>query len=436
MALATTCPHCQTRFRVTAAQLQQRAGRVRCGLCRKAFDGLQELDQLEEDDGDGDGPRTRPWEPVPEPALPEAVVAAAGAAFTPLPDAPDTGPGPMPAQTTGDDPGLSSEALAFLDEAIAAMRDERDATGFTEPVASRQDVSDPSPSVDAAPVGVDAAPDGPVSPDDVAAQAIDDDRFPPDPAFMADAPVGYESARVIDEESFLATAPADEPDDRAFLSMTAEPPLPATPGPLTVAHADPATVDAATLLAEPAQAPAPRAWTTPDGPAALPPEAPPDTPPSARRLKIALLVLLLLAVGLQAVLVARNGLAARVPALRAPLETVARGLGLGMDVPRRLSQLTLEGFDLQASSGQRLALTAVLRNQGASPVQWPAMELTLTDAAGGVVVRRVLLPVEYLRGSGARLDDGMAARTEMPLRMLLDAPDAPAAGYKVELFYP
>ena len=35
--LATRCPHCQTRFRVTTQQLLLRDGLVRCGACREIF---------------------------------------------------------------------------------------------------------------------------------------------------------------------------------------------------------------------------------------------------------------------------------------------------------------------------------------------------------------------------------------------------------------
>lgn len=37
--LATRCPHCQTRFRVSTQQLQLRDGMVRCGSCRAVFNG-------------------------------------------------------------------------------------------------------------------------------------------------------------------------------------------------------------------------------------------------------------------------------------------------------------------------------------------------------------------------------------------------------------
>ena len=33
----TRCPQCQTVFRITAAQLKARDGRVRCGRCQNVF---------------------------------------------------------------------------------------------------------------------------------------------------------------------------------------------------------------------------------------------------------------------------------------------------------------------------------------------------------------------------------------------------------------
>lgn len=41
--LMTVCPHCNTRFRVTEAQLQAARGRVRCGTCLEVFDGVDQL---------------------------------------------------------------------------------------------------------------------------------------------------------------------------------------------------------------------------------------------------------------------------------------------------------------------------------------------------------------------------------------------------------
>ena len=45
MTLATRCPSCGTAFRVQAAQLAQRGGRVRCGKCSTVFDGVAALNE-------------------------------------------------------------------------------------------------------------------------------------------------------------------------------------------------------------------------------------------------------------------------------------------------------------------------------------------------------------------------------------------------------
>ena len=41
--MKTRCPECQTVFRVTPEQLKARAGKVRCGHCRRVFNALESL---------------------------------------------------------------------------------------------------------------------------------------------------------------------------------------------------------------------------------------------------------------------------------------------------------------------------------------------------------------------------------------------------------
>lgn len=43
MSLVSRCPRCRTLYRVTPAQLQARAGQVRCGRCMNVFDGFGAL---------------------------------------------------------------------------------------------------------------------------------------------------------------------------------------------------------------------------------------------------------------------------------------------------------------------------------------------------------------------------------------------------------
>lgn len=48
--LITTCGHCRARFRVTPQQLNARQGQVRCGRCRKVFNGFEALERFPDDD--------------------------------------------------------------------------------------------------------------------------------------------------------------------------------------------------------------------------------------------------------------------------------------------------------------------------------------------------------------------------------------------------
>jgi predicted Zn finger-like uncharacterized protein len=69
--MITRCTNCGTAFRVQAAQLAQRGGRVRCGKCSTVFDGVASLSEPA-------GARTdSPSEPSPQLALFEPSVASA-----------------------------------------------------------------------------------------------------------------------------------------------------------------------------------------------------------------------------------------------------------------------------------------------------------------------------------------------------------------------
>ena len=48
--LVTTCAHCKARFRVTPQQLNEKQGQVRCGRCRKVFNGFESLERFPDDD--------------------------------------------------------------------------------------------------------------------------------------------------------------------------------------------------------------------------------------------------------------------------------------------------------------------------------------------------------------------------------------------------
>ena len=70
--MLTTCPHCQTSFRVAVEQLEHAEGRVRCGNCLQVFDGINsEIDYIPPSLPADDAAllRNRSAEPAPYPLL-------------------------------------------------------------------------------------------------------------------------------------------------------------------------------------------------------------------------------------------------------------------------------------------------------------------------------------------------------------------------------
>jgi hypothetical protein len=139
---------------------------------------------------------------------------------------------------------------------------------------------------------------------------------------------------------------------------------------------------------------------------------------------------------LQAVVGWRDAIAARVPLVATTLAGLLGPFGLEVGPPRELEALTIEGFELQAAGTPNgLSLSAVLRNRGGHVVGYPAMELTLTDGTGALLVRKVITADLYV-GDAARIEAGLAARSERPIRLTLQHDGLRATGYAVALFYP
>ncbi len=133
---------------------------------------------------------------------------------------------------------------------------------------------------------------------------------------------------------------------------------------------------------------------------------------------------------------ARDWIAARFAPANTLLNAALTPLGLQVLPPRELRALTIESFELQSTGVDGLlALNALLRNAAGHRVRWPAMELSLNDATGKVVVRRVLMPGEYLAPETSERN-GIAPRAEQSVRTGLRAQDLAVTAYSVKLFYP
>jgi predicted Zn finger-like uncharacterized protein len=149
---------------------------------------------------------------------------------------------------------------------------------------------------------------------------------------------------------------------------------------------------------------------------------------------ITALVLALLLV-LQVAVQDRDRLAAAEPSLRPWLFVVCRWLDCTVGPPRRIDAIAIESTSFNRLRPDTYRLQVTLKNQAATEVAMPALELSLTDAQERTVVRRVLVPGEFGATSSA-----LAPASEWSSSIALAVTDSTLggkiAGYRLLAFYP
>lgn len=160
--------------------------------------------------------------------------------------------------------------------------------------------------------------------------------------------------------------------------------------------------------------------------------------PAARVLWPFVGVLSACALVLQASYYWRTEIAARQPGLRPFLAALCAQFACTIELPREVQHVTIDSSNLLSDPERpgTVLLEAILRNAAPYAQAHPALELTLTDASDRPLVRRVLLPDDYLDPARPASAPGFAARSEITIRLWLDTAAVPAAGYRLYLFYP
>lgn len=123
--LVTQCPNCETRFRVTEAQLQVAQGRVRCGACLAVFDGAAylSLDGEAFDTGEEAEDVDQLLEELEVAPIPEPGLAAAPAQVD---DAAGQAPAVPAIDAESQDPDMPDELLALEAEFLRELRAAQD----------------------------------------------------------------------------------------------------------------------------------------------------------------------------------------------------------------------------------------------------------------------------------------------------------------------
>lgn len=410
MALATQCPHCGTVFRVAADQLKLRGGIVRCGACQLIFDGNAGLVDL-----------TKTAAPLP--------ASSPDAAPAPAPEAPAPTSAASPDPIAHDEPATADHSAA---DAASGDRQPVYTLELDRTFAPHGILPQTAANTDSA--SEDADRDS----DTALLEPTVDDKPEPEPADGQGDPEP-EAGPDPEPESEPAAAPARADDAPPLLlreSAGGSPPI-APPPPVTP-------------RARAAEARARRSRLTPtrieESPKLRVPDS--DEPEfvrrgrqreqsgKARRIALALgSLVLLLALGVQAVHSLRDVLAARYPALRPTLVSSCALLGCSIKLPTRPDQLVIETGELITLGGNAYTFSTLLRNQGDMALAWPSIELTLNDADDKPLVRRVFGPRDYA-GAAASSPTGFGARAEQPVKIHFRLEGLEPSGYHIAVFYP
>jgi predicted Zn finger-like uncharacterized protein len=440
---ATRCPNCATVFRVAPAQLQAYEGWVRCGRCAEVFNAEKCLVALDA--------------PVRPEAAPPTLEARTGTVDAMPSAAPDfdlsfdlpPAPAPQPAATlppamarggSGLAPAYSQEDM--VERAVKVMQGAPGQSGYAAEPTPEPDVRQRHP-VDPA---LSVRTEQPVVADDAwIEQRLEAGhgasrlaRIGPLVDGGATPPIEW---RPASEAATLAAREAGEPVS-AHHDFVAEPRWP-TPG----SAADPplALDDDLDLTAKRD----PPALDDEDQPVQAMPSFVRQADRAARwrSPRVTLLLAGLCTLGVVGLLAQgafeyRDSLAARLEFTRPALAQGCALLRCTVSAPRLLDA---EGVSVESSGLVRVEktntykLSVALRNRAATIVALPALELSLTDAQGKLMARRVLRGADFGVTQGtvaAGRDLSLQATMQTAFATANGAPQEAVAGYTIELFYP
>lgn len=153
-------------------------------------------------------------------------------------------------------------------------------------------------------------------------------------------------------------------------------------------------------------------------------------------------VVLLLALGLQAVWWQRSELLQKMPALATKINEASPSIQQLFKAPATQA-LVVEGSGLQALDEHNLRVDLTLRNQNKLPTSWPHLKVDLLDPQGLVLASKSLAPSDYqLRDEGSA-SEAPLIRGQKTVEVLAylnlstlntQLPESAATGFRLELF--
>lgn len=153
-----------------------------------------------------------------------------------------------------------------------------------------------------------------------------------------------------------------------------------------------------------------------------------------------LAALLILTLLVQVAVYFRNDLVTALPQTRSVLTLACKPLGCEVEYVRRIDRIAIIGSSLQQSPGsqsgqtRQMTLRLTMQNRSADPQPWPHLLLSLSDASGTIVAKKVIDPQQYL--PAPRQNVPFAAREEIGLEIPLEVSGLAVSGFEVQKFFP
>lgn len=390
MSLATSCPSCGTVFKVVEDQLKISEGWVRCGHCHDVFNALEGLFDLQRKDS----------------AL--GALAAASARSTYGSSDPQAQSTPL-AHEAGED---GHPTGGVVDGGAAQGSNDAALRPATVPAPAGTLSASAEITTDRSLAGGDLS-NGTVSAHPPPVDLLEADTVIPSDASLAPgaqmpAPDGYT------HDPWPATEEAAL--DGSIGAFAAGPQAPDTMATRT-------NPDDGTPGSAPDFAPLPSFVDSPPGRRQLP----------AHQQRAGWALAGVLAIGLvcQVMWHWREELAVRSSMMRLPLQLAGRTLGHPLEAPAQADAVEVENAALTHPPGATgFKLSVQVRNRADHDVAAPHMELSLTDAAGALLTRRVLRPADFQQTAV------MNPQGEATWSLEFQADDKRVAGYTVLAFYP
>ena len=132
----------------------------------------------------------------------------------------------------------------------------------------------------------------------------------------------------------------------------------------------------------------------------------------------------------------RNDIANYYPKLKPYLVKICQQFSCTIELPKTIELIVIDDSDMQedVEHSGLVRFSSKLINTGIYHLQYPNLELTLTDVDDKPLLRRIFEPTEYL-ATDINITDGFKAGEEVSINLAITTSDIAVAGYRVFVTY-